>query len=135
MSKKCCGSFPEYVCGDCPHANAEQRASAAPTRFYRTDGNSGGNWRCEGCFMPWAIHVAPGMDCPAAPKLKPEIQQMLTSTVPVLAPRLSSSEPIVAPPRRPSTCSSCGKPWNGTRMPRGIEGMYCGTCGQQAHYA
>lgn len=120
--EKCCDAFPEYVCGDCPFANDSQRSQ--PPKFWRSDGKIGGIHRCELCFMPESAHNGPHITCPTAAAPKPE------QPVPVAAPSAPPSPPV----RRVQHCNSCGKPWNGARVARGIEGMYCGTCGQQSYY-
>lgn len=35
------------------------------TTFFRADGCSGGNWRCDWCGVAWDDHIFPGSRCPA----------------------------------------------------------------------
>lgn len=123
----CCGRFPEMVCGDCPHANDEQRGNAT---VFRHEGpmpvHQG--MRCDTCFLPWDKHV--DSVCPTATKPPPPPVEVVV--IPVAAP---VAAPVVPPKPRVSYCSSCGKPWNGQRVARGPEGLHCGTCNQQTVYS
>jgi hypothetical protein len=113
--KKCCGAFPDYVCASCPHANAEQTAA----------GGTATTARCMQCFLPWAAHTVPGMKCPEPVKVTP----------PPPPPPAPATPPPAPKPPRVQNCPSCSKPWTGQRQARGVEGMWCGTCGQPAQYA
>lgn len=122
--EKCCGSFPDYVCEDCPHANEEQKALGGASFKFLGQGE-----RCMGCFESKSIHLGPELRCPPPTQAPlPPVQTervAATSTVQIPAP---------APRVRQQFCPSCSKPWNGQRLPRGVEGVYCGTCGQQQFF-
>jgi hypothetical protein len=119
--EKCCGSFPDYVCGDCPHANEEQQAQGGASFKFLGTGP-----RCMGCFESKDIHLGPELKCPPAPQ----------KDVPPLPEAPPAPAPVAQPARqRKAVCPSCSKPWNGQRLPRpSPEGVFCGTCNQQQFY-
>lgn len=120
--EKCCGSFPEFVCGDCPHANPEQVAQGGISYVFIGTGT-----RCTGCFETRERHSGTDLKCPPpnppappAPPPPPQPMQQIQSV----------SSAVINVPR----CPSCKKKWDGRRGARQIEGVICGTCWQPQYY-
>lgn len=119
----CCGNFPESICGDCPHATAEQRAQGgvAAATFKGTGA------RCTDCFEPRDAHLGAELACPPVPVKE-------APPPPPAVVQVAVAQPASPAPRVPS-CPSCKRAWDGVRAPKGLDGVYCGTCGRQMHFS